>query len=41
MNSTQTIDLHDLDFDQGLLFVRGGKGDKDRTTLFPSVCSSR
>ena len=27
--------VKDLDFDQGLLFVRGGKGDKDRTTLFP------
>ena len=27
--------VKDLDFDQGLLFVRSGKGDKDRTTLFP------
>jgi len=25
--------VQDLDFDQGLVFVRGGKGDKDRTTL--------
>lgn len=25
--------VKDLDFDQGLVFVRGGKGDKDRTTL--------
>ena len=23
----------DIDFDQGLVFVRGGKGDKDRSTL--------
>jgi integron integrase len=26
--------IKDLDFDQGLIFVRGGKGGKDRTTLF-------
>ena len=25
--------IKDLDFDQGLVVVRGGKGDKDRTTL--------
>ena len=25
--------VKDLDFDQGLVFVRGGKGDRDRTTL--------
>ncbi len=25
--------VQDLDFDQGLVFVRAGKGDKDRTTL--------
>ena len=25
--------VKDLDFDQGLIFVRGGKGDKDRSTL--------
>jgi site-specific recombinase XerD len=25
--------VKDLDFDQGLVFVRGGMGDKDRTTL--------
>ena len=25
--------VKDIDFDQGLLFVRGGKGDKDRSTL--------
>ena len=23
-----------IDFDQGLVFVRGGKGDKDRSTLW-------
>ena len=27
--------VQDLDFAQGLLYVRAGKGDKDRTTLFP------
>jgi len=27
--------VKDLDFDQGLIIVRGGKGDKDRTTLLP------
>ena len=25
--------VKDVDFDQGLLFVRGGKGNKDRSTL--------
>jgi hypothetical protein len=25
--------VKDLDFDQGLVVVRGGKGDKDRSTL--------
>ncbi len=29
--------LKDLDFDQGLVFVRGGKGDKDRSTLLAEV----
>ena len=27
--------VKDLDFDQGLLIVRGGKGNKDRATLLP------
>lgn len=27
--------VKDLDFDQGLVIVRGGKGGKDRSTLFP------
>lgn len=27
--------LKDIDFDHGLLFVREGKGEKDRTTLLP------
>jgi len=27
--------VHDLDFGQNLLYVRHGKGDKDRTTLLP------
>lgn len=30
--------IKDLDFDQGLMFVRGGKGAKDRTTLLPEAC---
>ncbi len=27
--------IQDLDFENDLLFVWGGKGDKDRTTLLP------
>jgi len=30
--------VKDLDFDQGLLVVRSGKGDKDRTTLLADSC---
>ena len=29
--------VKDIDFDQGLVFVRGGKGDKDRSTLLADV----
>jgi integrase len=29
--------VKDLDFDQGLVFVRGGKGRKDRSTLLAEV----
>jgi integrase len=29
--------IKDLDFDQGLVFVRGGKGAKDRSTLLPET----
>ncbi|MBI3261609.1 MAG: integron integrase, partial [Acidobacteria bacterium] len=29
--------VKDIDFDQGLVFVRGGKGDKDRSTLLAEV----
>jgi site-specific recombinase XerD len=29
--------IKDIDFDQGLLFVRGGKGNKDRSTLLAEV----
>jgi integrase len=29
--------VKDIDFDQGLVFVRGGKGAKDRSTLLPEV----
>jgi len=30
--------VKDIDFDQGLLVVRSGKGDKDRTTLLADTC---
>jgi site-specific recombinase XerD len=30
-----TLRVKDLDFDQGHVFVRSGKGDKDRSTLLP------
>lgn len=29
--------VKDIDFDNGLLYVRSGKGDKDRTTLLPQA----
>ena len=29
--------IKDIDFDQGLVFVRDGKGDKDRATLLADV----
>jgi len=29
--------VKDIDFDQGLVFVRGGKGDKDHSTLLAEV----
>ena len=29
--------MKDLDFDQGLVFIRSGKGDKDRSTLLAEV----
>ena len=29
--------IKDLDFDSGLIFVRSGKGDKDRSTLLPEA----
>lgn len=32
----QHLRVKDLDFDQQLLMVRGGKGDKDRTTILPA-----
>jgi integrase len=35
VNECTRMRVKDLDFDQGLLFVRSGKGDKDRTTLLP------
>jgi len=30
--------VKDVDFDQGLLFIRGGKGAKDRSTLLAEAC---
>jgi len=33
--------VKDIDFDQGLVFVRGGKGDEDRSTLPAEVRSRR
>jgi integron integrase len=29
--------VQDIDFDGGIVFVRGGKGDKDRTTMLPAA----
>jgi integrase len=29
--------VQDLDFDRKTLYVRGGKGDKDRTTVLPKA----
>ncbi len=33
--------VKDIDFDQRLLIVRGGKGDKDRTTLLAERCRDK
>ena len=30
--------IKDVDFEQGLIVVRGGKGDKDRSTLLAATC---
>lgn len=32
-----SLRVKDLDFDSGNLFVRGGKGDRDRTTILPGA----
>jgi integron integrase len=32
--------VKDIDFGQNLIFVRGGKGDKDRTTILPQTVKS-
>ena len=29
--------VQDIDFDAGMVFVRGGKGDKDRSTMLPEA----
>jgi integron integrase len=36
LNELLRLRVKDLDFDAGLVVVRGGKGDKDRTTLLPA-----
>jgi integron integrase len=36
LNELLRLRVKDLDFDAGLLVVRSGKGDKDRTTLLPA-----
>jgi hypothetical protein len=33
--------VKDIDFGQGLIFVRSGKGDKDRSTLLPETVHRR
>lgn len=35
LNEVLRLRVKDLDFDAGLVLVRSGKGDKDRTTLLP------
>jgi len=30
--------VKDLDFDQGIITIREGKGDKDRITMMPATC---
>ena len=30
--------VQDVDFGQHLIFVRGSKGGKDRTTILPQIC---
>jgi len=33
--------VQDIDFGQNLIFVRGGKGGKDRTTILPQNLSEK
>lgn len=40
VSETIRLRVQDLDYENGLLFVRGGKGDKDRTTLLPESMES-
>ncbi len=35
LSECQRLRIKDIDFDQQLIFVRGGKGDKDRSTVLP------
>jgi integron integrase len=37
VSETVRLRIQDLDFDNEILWVRGGKGDKDRTTMLP-IC---
>ena len=36
VNELLRLRVKDLDFDRGQLFIRGGKGDKDRVSILPS-----
>lgn len=40
VNECCRLRLKDLDFDQGLIYVRQGKGGKDRTTILPGTLVS-
>jgi integron integrase len=33
--------VHDIDFEQNIIFIRSGKGDKDRTTLLPAALKEK
>ncbi|AMD00990.1 phage integrase N-terminal SAM-like domain-containing protein [Halomonas chromatireducens] len=35
---TCRLRVRDIDFERQIITVRAGKGDKDRTTLFPAIC---
>jgi len=41
VSETIRLRVKDLDFENNLLFVRSGKGDKDRTTLLPELLTDQ